>query len=90
MLLEWAGSITCAVLRGVRRFATDIDMETDPKCLNTIELRGSRRGLLACISLWNHTGCVIDPSPGLSGIPIAEQGRGESSNLDMLASVARD
>ena len=30
MLLEWAGSITCAVLRGVTRFATGIDMETDP------------------------------------------------------------
>jgi len=45
---------------------------------------------MACISLWNHTGCVIDPSPGLSGIAIAEQGRGESSNLDMLASVAQD
>ena len=38
MLLGWAGSITCAVLSGVRRFATDIDRETDPKCLNTIEL----------------------------------------------------
>jgi hypothetical protein len=32
----------------------------------------------------------VDPSPGLSGITVAEQGRGESSNLDMLASVARD
>ena len=38
MLLEWAGSITCAVLRGVRRFATEIDMETAPECLNIIEL----------------------------------------------------
>ena len=38
MLLEWAGSITCAGLSGVTRFATDIDMEADPKCLNTIEL----------------------------------------------------
>jgi|CXWL01.1.fsa_nt_gi hypothetical protein len=38
MLLEWAGSITCAVLRGVRRFATEIGIETDPKCLNAIEL----------------------------------------------------
>lgn len=38
MLLEWAGSITCEVLRGVRRFATEIGMETDPECLNTIEL----------------------------------------------------
>ncbi|TKS58713.1 MAG: hypothetical protein EWM73_03432 [Nitrospira sp.] len=38
MLLEWAGSITCAVLRSVTRFATGIDMETDPKCLNAIEL----------------------------------------------------
>jgi hypothetical protein len=38
MLLERAGSITCAVLRGVTHFATDIDMETDPKYLNGIEL----------------------------------------------------
>jgi len=38
MLLEWAGSITCAILRGVMRFATHIDMETDPKFLNGIEL----------------------------------------------------
>ena len=81
----------CAVLRGVRRFATGIDMETDPKCLNTISnYEGRWLGLLACLSLWNHTGCVIDPSPGLSGIAIAEQGRSESSNLDVLASVARD
>ena len=35
-------------------------------------------------------GCVLDPSPGLSGIAIAEQGRGKSSDLDMLGSVARD
>lgn len=33
--------------------------------------------------------CVLDPSPGLSGIAIAEQGRGESSRLDMLVSVAQ-
>ena len=38
MLLEWAGSITCAVLRGVTHFGTDIDTETDPKCLTAIEL----------------------------------------------------
>jgi hypothetical protein len=38
MLLEWAGSITCAGLRGVTHFATDIDMETGPKCLTGIEL----------------------------------------------------
>jgi hypothetical protein len=38
MLLEWAGSIACAGLRGVTRFATDIDMKTDPKYLNGIEL----------------------------------------------------
>jgi len=38
MLLEWAGSITCAVLTGVTRFATDLEMETDLKCLNGIEL----------------------------------------------------
>jgi hypothetical protein len=36
--MEWAGLITCAVLRGVMRFATDIEMETDPKFLNGIEL----------------------------------------------------
>jgi hypothetical protein len=40
--------------------------------------------------LMESTGCVIDPSPGLSGIAIAQQGRSESSNLDMLASVAKD
>ena len=33
---------------------------------------------------------VVDPSPGLSGITVAEQGGGESSRLDMLASVAQD
>ena len=38
MLPEWAGSITCAVLRGVTRFATGIDMETAPKYLTAIEL----------------------------------------------------
>jgi len=38
MLLEWAGSLTCAGLSGMTRFATDIDMETDPKYLNGIEL----------------------------------------------------
>jgi len=38
MLLEWEGSITCAGLRGVTHFATDINMETDPKYLNGIEL----------------------------------------------------
>jgi hypothetical protein len=32
-----AGLITCAGLRGVTRFATNIDIETDPKCLNGIE-----------------------------------------------------
>jgi hypothetical protein len=90
MLLEWAGSIMCAVLRGVTRFATDIDMETDPIRLNGIQLCGSRRALLVCISSWNHRGCVIDPSPGLSGITVAEQGRGESSRLGVLASVAQD
>ena len=37
MLLEWAGSTMCAGLRGVTRFATNIDKETDPKCLNGIE-----------------------------------------------------
>ena len=34
-------------------------------------------------------GCVIDPSPGLSGITVAEQDRGESSGLDLLDSVGR-
>ncbi len=29
----------------------------------------------------------VDPSPGLSGITVAEQGRGESSRLDLLDSV---
>jgi len=38
MLLEWAGSITCASLSGVTHLATDSDMETDPKYLNGIEL----------------------------------------------------
>jgi len=38
MLLEWAGSIMCVGLSGVTRFATDIDMETGPKCLTGIEL----------------------------------------------------
>jgi hypothetical protein len=38
MLLEWAGSIMCESLSGVTRFATDIDVETDPKCLTGIEL----------------------------------------------------
>jgi hypothetical protein len=38
ILLEWAGAITCADLRSVARFATDIDMEADPKYLNGIEL----------------------------------------------------
>ena len=47
MLLEWAGSIMCAVLRGVRSFATEIDVEADPKCPNGIELGGLRCGLLA-------------------------------------------
>ena len=32
-----AGLIMCAALRGVTRFATNIDIETDPKCLNGIE-----------------------------------------------------
>jgi hypothetical protein len=38
MLLEWAGSITCAGLRGMTHFATGIDMETAPKYLTGIEL----------------------------------------------------
>jgi hypothetical protein len=38
VLQEWAGSITCAGLSGVTHFATDIDTETDPKCLTGIEL----------------------------------------------------
>lgn len=38
MLLERAGSIMCADLRGVTHFATGIDIETDPKYLNDIEL----------------------------------------------------
>ncbi len=61
MLLEWAGSITCAVLRGVTRFATGIDMETDPKCLNAIELGSLRPGLLVRISVRNHTGVRNKP-----------------------------
>lgn len=36
-----------------------------------------------------HIDNDVDPSPGLSGITVAEQGRGESSRLDMLASVAQ-
>jgi hypothetical protein len=40
--------------------------------------------------LVESTGCVIDLSAGLSGITVAEQGRGESSRLDVLASVAQD
>jgi len=72
------------------RGAGDIDLETNPKCPNGIELGGLRPGLLACISVWDYVGCVIDSSLSFSGIAIAEQGRGESSNLDRLASVARD
>ena len=34
MLLEWAGSITCVGVSDVTHFATDIIIETDPKCLN--------------------------------------------------------
>jgi hypothetical protein len=51
MLLKLVGSITCAGLSGVTHFATDSDMKTDPKYLNGLELRGSRCGLLACISV---------------------------------------
>jgi len=32
----------------------------------------------------------VDPSPGLSGIAVAQQGRGESSNSDVCASVPQD
>jgi hypothetical protein len=38
MLLERAGSIMCAGLRGVTHFATDFDMKTDPKYLTGSEL----------------------------------------------------
>jgi hypothetical protein len=39
MLLEWRDrSIPPVGLRGVTRFATDIDMKADPKCLTGIEL----------------------------------------------------
>jgi len=40
--------------------------------------------------LMEFKGVVINPSPGLSGISIAVQDRGESSNVDLLASVASD
>ena len=42
------------------------------------------------LKLMESYGCVIDRSAGLSGIAIAEQGRGKSSNLDMFASVDRN
>jgi hypothetical protein len=32
----------------------------------------------------------VDPFPGLSGITVAEQGRDESSRLDVLAPIDRD
>ena len=76
-----AGLITHGVLRGVTHFATDIDMETDPKCLDGIELMRFEAWSASLHRPMKSYGRVIDPSPGLSGITVATQGSGESSNL---------
>lgn len=53
-----------------------------------IELSGSVGCLLACINLCKHSGSVIDPSPDLSGITVAYQGRGKPGRLERLPFVS--